>query len=131
MTIGNRKFNRVPTCLPVEIWLPCESEMHLEHLKDVSVGGIGFKSEEDWQAGSNVNIRILLDPVFETHGTIVWCSSNQEDIDYEVGVKFSESNLDLHEKMITQIKEMELYRKVLANIAEEEAFEVPNWGALV
>jgi hypothetical protein len=63
-------------------------------LKDLSEGGLCFKSPYPHAEGSAVHIRIPLhNPPFEAQSTVTWCRKTGGD--YEVGVKFDERPVDL------------------------------------
>jgi hypothetical protein len=99
-------------------------------LKNVSVGGLAFKSPEDIPAGTLVKIRIsTINPEFLVDGIVQWCKPSADD--YEVGVEFLGEEDAFRVRMMEQVchieeylqKQLKLGRTLSINEASEEWIE--------
>ena len=69
-------------------------------LKDISVGGLCFKSTVPLSKGSRIRVRIPIeDPPFEAEAVVAWC--RKED-DYCIGVKFVDESTEFSLRMVEQ-----------------------------
>jgi len=113
----HRRFYRHPTEIPIEVWDVKESDLHIQHLHDVSLGGLAFESETDWPKGSCIGVRLLLNPPVELFGQVVWCRKTTEK--FNIGVEFLGKNQNTKENMVDEVCEIERYKNVLMRMAEE------------
>ena len=109
-----RQYVRHPTSIPIEVWEFSQTEHNIQQLDNVGLGGLAFKSEVDWEIGSLITIRVLMEPLIVLHGKVVWCH-NQEEY-FEVGVRF----LELQDEMVEEVCQIEIYQKLIREIAFSE-----------
>jgi len=130
-----RRFIRHPTDIPIELWCVITScDKYKTNLKNLSLGGLAFKSTVNWQPGTIIGFRIpQVDPNFETTGRVVWC--HQKTTHFEIGVEILEFNDVFKTRMIEQICQIEHYRNRLEQqgrklSSEEAATEwISRYGA--
>lgn len=71
-------------------------------LKNISQGGLCFKSENPVDKNSKIHIRIPIgSPAFEAEGFVTWCRKNKQ-FGYEIGVRFSDSAIEFSLRMVEQ-----------------------------
>ncbi len=100
-----RKFVRYFTEPIIDIWLAIESMPNRWRLKNVSLGGLAFKSDIPWKTGEIIVIHMLVSLPFKLTAQVVRCKQNGKG--FEVGVKLIEKNSD-------SVR----YKKMIANIVE-------------
>ncbi|OUD14387.1 PilZ domain-containing protein [Thioflexithrix psekupsensis] len=88
----SRKFTRHPVEIPLTI-KPLVSDVlvPLEEVysKNVSSGGLAFKSTQVWEIGTIVSIVVMLTPPFEFLGRVAWCEPMEDEpSNFEVGIEF-------------------------------------------
>ena len=120
----SRRFIRHPTQIPIEVSCMSKHIRKCKHLNNISLGGLAFKSTQNWQLGTLIGIRIpLIDPLFETKGQVVWCQQNFAYFD--VGVEVMDKDEVFKVRMVEQVCQIEQYRKLLKqdgrNLSIEEA----------
>jgi hypothetical protein len=117
-----RKYLRHAVSIPIDVSLDEAAPFTQEHLKDVSLGGLCFKSKNFLDTGRLINIRInITKPVFEARGKVVWCSRG-DDL-FEIGVEFVKSQDAFRARMIEQIFYIMEYKK---KVFEEEGRQLSN-----
>lgn len=80
-------------------------------LKDLSEGGLCFKSNTPFPNGTRIHLRIpVQDPPFETKGRVTWCT--QKGSSFEVGVEFERNSIDEMLRMVGQACELKRYVRV-------------------
>ena len=105
-----RRFIRHPTDIPIEVELADVVSSRSEYLKDISEGGLCFKSAFPLEKGTLINIRIpLVHPVFEATGCVAWCRHAYDH--YDVGVEFTESRAVFRVRMVEQVCHIEHYKR--------------------
>jgi len=120
-----RRFIRHPTQIPIEVSCMNKSICKCKRLSNISLGGLAFKSNQNWQLGTLIGIRIpLIDPLFETKGQVVWCQ--QSPAYFDVGVEVMDKDEVFKVRMVEQVCQIEQYRKSLKkqdgrNLSIEEA----------
>ena len=125
-----RQFIRHPAEVPIEIAPRSEPEDDGREpasgtARDVSLGGLAFKSPSCPQQGQLVEIRIrTVQPEFRTQARVVWCRSLREG--YEVGVAFLASSDAFRARMVEQVCQIEQYRR---EIRETEGRELSGQEA--
>lgn len=92
-------------------WTPDESESHAyEKLRDVSLGGLSFRSARALPLGQNVNVYFpLIDKTHRFTGKVVWNREKQEG--FEIGLQFDDPEQLYQLRMIEQICHIEHYRQ--------------------
>lgn len=114
-----RKFFRHPAEIPIEVWRDDGIEEDSQYLTNISLGGLAFKSNHEWEMNSTVTIHLLLNPTLQIRGNVVWCEKLENM--YQIGIKFLDSpHLDnkTKESMIDEVCEADLYKKILFDITE-------------
>ena len=77
-------------------------------LKDMSEGGVCFKSPTPFNKGTKIYIRIPVQkPPFETTGRVSWC--RPKGACYEVGVEFERREIDEMLRMVGQACDLKRY----------------------
>ena len=110
-----RSFIRHPSDIPIEYQADEEGPgVSVEHLTDISNGGLSFTSANELSPGTVLTIRIShVQPDFEARAQVVWC--HPEGMHYAVGVAFVESGDLYRMRMVEQICHIEHYKaEVLA-----------------
>jgi len=109
----NRQFIRHPTDIPIELWCVVKScGEYKKNLKNISLGGVAFKSTRNWQPGTIIGFCIpQIDPNFKTTGRVVWC--HKKTTRFEIGVEILEPNDVFQIRMVEQVCQIEHYRKML------------------
>ncbi len=110
-----RSFIRHPSDIPIEYQADEQgSGISLEHLNNISNGGLSFTSEKPLDPGTLIKIRIsYVQPEFEARAQVAWCQ--KEGAGYVVGVAFIESGDLFRMRMVEQICHIEHYKaEVLA-----------------
>ncbi|MDH3976246.1 MAG: PilZ domain-containing protein [Deltaproteobacteria bacterium] len=114
--IDKRVFVRHPTEIPIEVFSTKIDGPICPNLKDISEGGISFRSKENFPKGELIEITIpFVTPVFHSKGIIVW--TRRDGQYYEIGVRFHNSSDAFRVRMIEQICYIETYRR--AQLEEE------------
>ncbi len=103
-----RQFIRHPSDIPIRYDLGGGDHRH-ETLKNISHGGLAFRSETFISPGSEITVHIdIHDPPFNATGEVTWCISNGDD-SWEIGVEFSERT-DFMLRMVEQVCHIEHYK---------------------
>lgn len=77
-------------------------------LKDMSEGGVCFKSLTPFQKGTRIYVRIPVQtPPFEASGRVSWC--REKGADYEVGVEFERREIDEMLRMVGRACDLKRY----------------------
>ena len=130
-----REFIRHPTDIPIEHELCDVGDYRKEYLKEVSHGGLSFRSSFFIEPGSIIRINISVHkPPFSADGIVVWCLKNEEYEDglYDVGVEFNEKKTEYTLRMVEQVCYIEHYKKEILHedrrklTGEEAAIEWIN-----
>ena len=107
-----RRFIRHPTEIPIELLHKTGSVRENQRLKNISLGGLAFSSNQNWQPGTILGIRIpLIDPEFETTGKVVWCQ--KKNTQFDVGLEITNTHDAFRVRMVEQICQIEKYRNQL------------------
>ena len=111
-----RSYIRHPSDIPIEYQIDEQAEgaAGLEHLHDVSAGGLSFTSAHALVVGSLITIRISnVAPAFVARARVAWCRSEGDS--FVVGVAFTESSDLFRARMVEQVCHIEHYKaEVLA-----------------
>jgi len=83
-----RRFIRHTTDCPVDINLSAVVPPGREYLRNISRGGLCFRSTVPLAPGATVHIKIpVAEPIFEADGVVAWCEPAADG--FEVGVRFA------------------------------------------
>jgi hypothetical protein len=111
-----REYIRHPTDIPISYDLEKVVSDRKEYLRNISEGGLCFRSDISIEPGSVINIRIpLKDPAFAIEGIVVWCKKSNER--HDVGVQFADASTKFRARMIEQVCHIEHYK---ADVFEKE-----------
>jgi hypothetical protein len=103
-----RRFIRHPVDIPISYHL-LDKPGEIEKLKNVSRGGLCFKTHEALPVGTAIRIEIpACQPKFESEGTVVWCS--RADSSYDIGVQFGDCASEFNLRMVEQVCYIEHYK---------------------
>lgn len=103
-----RRFIRHPVDIPINYQL-LEKIGEKEKLKDVSRGGLCFKTNTAIPVGIAIHIEIpACQPKFESDGLVVWCS--QTGAAYNIGVQFDDCASEFNLRMVEQVCYIEHYK---------------------
>lgn len=106
-----RNFIRHPSDIPIEIALEEVVANQTEYLRNISRGGLSFRSRVPLRAGDTIKIKIpLVKPLFEALGRVAWCLKCKGDEHYEVGVAFLAEEDAFRARMVEQVCHIEHYK---------------------
>ena len=104
-----REYIRHPTDIPLNFRLVDVAINDHDYLKDVSEGGLSFRSSVFIEPGAKIEICIpLRNPEFEEEGVVVWCRTANEHFD--VGVQFDNPSSEFRARMVEQVAHIEHYK---------------------
>ncbi len=104
-----RNFIRHPTDIPIKIIKDENGERYHQPLRDISIGGLRCRFNEQLAIGIKIKIIIdLVDPALEIPGKVVWCRA--DDASYELGIEFRGEKDVYRLRMVEQICHIEHYR---------------------
>ncbi|MFC1501770.1 PilZ domain-containing protein [Elusimicrobiota bacterium] len=107
--ITKRGFIRHSTDIPIEIQMDEVASNSQEYLKNISTGGLCFKSKVHVKTNSIINIKIpLTKPVFKAKGRVVWCKKIGDGFD--VGVEFIDEHDAFRVRMVEQVCYIQRYK---------------------
>ena len=105
-----RSFIRHPSNIPIDFQLEELVTEGTDYLKNVSEGGLAFRSTVTLEPGTTVRIKIpLVSPVFQAIGKVTWCHP-QGNI-YEIGIQFLDEDDRFRARMVEQICHIEQYKQ--------------------
>lgn len=105
-----RTFIRHPSDVPLEVESENVAQRTEEHISNVSVGGVAFKSNTPLPENTVIKLRIpLVRPTFEARARIVWCRPEEQH--YDIGAEFLETRDGFRIRMVEQICHIEQYKK--------------------
>lgn len=120
-----RQYIRHPTEIPVEVH-PTNGGGGQHRIRNLSLGGLSFHSNEELTLGSVVNLRInSVEPSFESEARVVWCMPVAQG--YDLGVAFLNAEDAFRARMVEQVCHIESYRQRL--IASEGRTLTPEAAA--
>jgi hypothetical protein len=104
-----RLYLRHPTDVPICYRLGHPATDRSDCLRNISHGGLCFRSRIPIAPGANIHIQIpIAEPVFEADGVVVWCHA--ADVAFEVGIRFEGMETDYRVRMVEQVCQIEHYR---------------------
>lgn len=105
-----REYIRHPIDIPIHVAPQGRQEGVGVRLNNVSVGGLAFRTKYFIESGHLITILIdAVKPVFEVQALVQWC--HQAENDYEIGVKFADSEDAFRMRMVEQVCHIEHYRQ--------------------
>lgn len=122
-----RKYIRHPSDVPIIYDLVDVVADHKEYLKNISIGGLCFRSNRYIEKDAIVAIKIpLVHPVFRGKGMVSWC--REENGDYEIGVQFLDEDTGFRARMVEQVCYIEQYKR---EVFQKEGRELNGEDAAV
>lgn len=122
-----RKYIRHPSDIPIIYDLIDVVADQKDYLKDISIGGLCFRSKRYIEQGTILSIQIpFVNPIFQGKGVVVWCQQRNEH--YEVGVRFLDENTGFQARMVEQVCYIEQYK---CEILEKEGRRLSGEEAAV
>ena len=116
-----KDFIRHPAHIPLEI-SPAESSPESAPAPGSTSGGLWFATDECWQVGSLLSIRIpVTEPAFEDLGRVAWC--NPVNNHYEVGLSLFGADAAYRARMVEQICHIDEYRREVKKLQGRELSE--------
>ena len=117
----NRSYMRHPMEIPIQYSI--EDQSSGKHtLRNISKGGLCFRSDEKIPVGSTISVAISLgDLSAEVRGVVAWTA--RKDLFYEVGVKFDSRSDVFHFRLIEQLCSIAHYR---TTVMENEGRDLTN-----
>lgn len=105
-----RGFIRHPADIPIEIDPADSPPVSPRRLKNVSHGGLACRCDQPLPIGARVQVTIpLVQPPFSAPGAVVWCRT--QDTHCEVGIRFTESDVEFAARIVEQVCHIEHYRQ--------------------
>ncbi len=106
----DRKFIRHPSEIPIKFTLSEVAADKTEYLRDISLGGLSFRSKVDIPLNSHIAINIpIANPKLKIPGIVVWSKKHKNHFD--VGVEFNCLANKFQVRMLEQICYMEEYKQ--------------------
>lgn len=107
-----RKFIRHPTDIPIKYSTQNSSDIGIDNLRNISIGGLCFNSSVELEENTQMAISIpLIKPAFRAKGIVVWCRNAVDGEGYDVGVKFFDEDSEHKAWLVEKICQIEHYRK--------------------
>ncbi len=105
-----RNYIRHPSDIPINFQPEELAETHADHLKNISQGGLAFRSSTKLIPGAIIRVKIpLVLPVFQAVGRVTWCRPIKDF--FEIGVEFLDCDDIFRARMVEQICHIEHYRQ--------------------
>ena len=117
-----RQYIRHPVDIPLEYVITGESFEKRDYARNISIGGICFRTQEKLTSGLILVVKIpSIDPKFEGIGRIIWCLERYDH--YEIGVEFVDEEDAYRARLIEQICYIKKFQK---DILEQEGRELSD-----
>jgi len=102
---------RHPSSMPIEFRRLGDGQRHRNALHDISCAGLSFRSQEPFDEGEIVEVRLaILGHEVRATGRVAWC--NALDVGaWRVGLLLSDGQTGHAVRMIEQLCHIELYRE--------------------
>jgi Tfp pilus assembly protein PilZ len=105
-----RSFIRHPSDIPIDFQLEELVTEGSDYLKNISHGGLAFRSKIELKPGTVIRVKIpLVRPVFQASGKVTWCKP--EAGQYEIGIQFLDKHDVFRARMVEQICHIEQYKR--------------------
>jgi hypothetical protein len=112
-TSENRRLHRIRTTFRVEpvSKKPSGEELDLS-LRDISLEGVRLLSSQPLETGSRVRLRVPdIDDSPSVEGSVIWCHNDAGAECYDIGVRLRRGRTPSNERLFTQVREIEAYRR--------------------
>lgn len=126
-----RQFIRHPADIPIEVGARGQLAHAIHNTFNLSVGGLEFPCEREFEPGAVVEIRIpFVRPPFEAEARVAWCNAREGC--FELGVEFLDHDDAFLVRMVEQVCHIENYKKEISRTegrllsSEEAAMEWIN-----
>ncbi|MBE9503879.1 MAG: PilZ domain-containing protein [Proteobacteria bacterium] len=97
-----RNYIRHPSDIPLEIVTETLQDRSPQTMKDVSLGGLSFFSEQAHNIWDIIKVSIpYVKPAFVSEGQVTWCIKQGDR--YEVGVEFFTADDDSRARIVKQV----------------------------
>jgi hypothetical protein len=107
-----REFIRHPTDIPIKYCIHDSNNIGLNNLRNISVGGLCFKSSVELEEGTQIVLSIpIVKPAFRAKGIVAWSRKAKDGDGYDIGVRFFDEDTEYRARLIEQICQIEHYRK--------------------
>lgn len=107
---SKREYIRHPVDIPIHVASRDARDSMGVRLNNVSVGGLAFRTGSFIESGSLISITIdSVKPYFQVNALVQWCHKAEQD--YEIGVKFTDSEDAFRVRMVEQVCYIEHYRQ--------------------
>lgn len=107
-----RQFIRHPAEIPIEVWREDHRSSGAPSTRNVSLGGLAFRSANRLDPGAVVEVEIpFVLPGFKTAARVVWCSPSSDA--FELGVEFLDAEDAFRARMVEQVCHIEEYRRAV------------------
>jgi len=117
-----RAFFRHPAAAPIQVF-PQQKVLHMP-MRDISDGGLAFKSNVFLEEGKVLKIRIPhVKPPFEASCVVRWRRRLDDDNYFEIGVMFLDEQTRFRVRMVEQVCHIMQYRQQLAEKGRTLTFE--------
>jgi hypothetical protein len=117
-----RAFFRHPAAAPIQVF-PQQKVLHMP-MRDISGGGLAFKSNVFLEEGKVLKIRIPhVKPPFEASCVVRWRRRLDDDNYFEIGVMFLDEQTRFRVRMVEQVCHIMQYRQQLAEKGRTLTFE--------
>jgi hypothetical protein len=117
-TSENRRLHRIRTTFRVEpvSKKPSGEELDLS-LRDISLEGVRLLSSQPLETGSRVRLRVPdIDDSPSVEGSVIWCHNDAGAECYDIGVRLRRGRTPSNERLFTQVREIEAYRRIVADV---------------
>ncbi len=107
----SRTFIRHPVDMPIAVE-PDQGQPSLVEMRNLSLGGVAFCSDEAYEPGARVRVRIdCCNPPATVAGVVVWCEPCEAyEEKYEIGVCFKDPADAYRMRMVEQACHIQQYR---------------------
>lgn len=104
-----RQYIRHPSNIPIAYQVGSLVSDSVDHLCDISRGGLRLSTDMSILEGSEIRIEIPIQkPPFLATGVVIWCEPESDH--FEIGVQFKDQAMDFRVRMVEQICYIECYR---------------------
>ncbi len=116
-----RRYIRHPSDIPIDFQVSEVDTTHTNRLIDISLGGLCFMADREFNIGTKIHINIptgfsIGTPCnsessandFDGEGTVAWCREEEEG--FTIGVQFLDSMTQFGVRMVEQVCHIEHYR---------------------
>ena len=105
-----RKYIRHPADIPIEIYPEESSDLVMENMMNVSLGGLSFHSKVPHDLGCHLKITIsAIDPPYQALAKVCWC--DEQEGGFEIGVELLNKNDVYKTRMVEQVCHIAHYKR--------------------